>query len=381
MPFSRPLLTDLQSQALADVAALGTGDLLRRSISLVLPYAQAGLAHGHYGFLDYISLQAVPATATGEFMYQWGYLKGITPKAATPASGAVTFTGAAGVSIPSGTQVSAAGGVTYSTTASGTVSGTTVTVLVTADIAGSAGNLGAGSAISLSTSISGINAAGIVATAITSGADVETDSAYRLRMLARYASPPQGGSSADYIGWATEVAGVTRAWVAPNGAGAGTVVVYTMWDDVEAAHGGFPQGSDGVATGETRDTAATGDQLVVANYIFAPFRRPTTALVFSVAPSAYPINFTIADLDTSTADVRAAISVALTAVFRRSASPGGTTYPLAVSGAVNGKMYPSEFQAAIAAVSGVNRFTLTAPAISIIAPAGSIPALGTITYV
>lgn len=379
MPFSRPLLTDLQSQALADVAALGTGDLLRRSISLVLPYAQAGLAHGHYGFLDYISLQAIPATATGEFMYQWGYLKGITPKAATKASGTVLFSGIAGVSIPAGTQVSATGGITYSTTVSGTVSGTTVMVPLLADLAGIAGNLASGSAVSLSTSITGINAAGIVATAIASGADAETDSAYRLRMLARYASPPQGGSNADYIGWATELAGVTRAWLAPNGAGPGTVVVYTMWDDVEASYGGFPQGVNGVAANEPRDTPATGDQLVVANHIMP--LRPTTALVYSVAPIAYPVNFTIADLDMSTAAVRAAISVALAAVFRRSASPGGTIYPLSVNGTVNGRMYPSEFQAAIAAVSGVNRFTLTSPSASITAPAGNMPTLGTVTYV
>ena len=39
------------------------------------------------------------------------------------------------------------------------------------------------------------------------------------------------GDNDDYVAWATEVPGVTRAWCSPNGMGAGTVVVRFVRDD------------------------------------------------------------------------------------------------------------------------------------------------------
>lgn len=55
-----------------------------------------------------------------------------------------------------------------------------------------------------------------------------------------YPAPPQGGSADDYDAWVRTVPGVTRVWLNPLGAGPGTVVLYTMFDLAEAAHGGFP---------------------------------------------------------------------------------------------------------------------------------------------
>ncbi|MFC7611718.1 baseplate J/gp47 family protein [Teichococcus aestuarii] len=102
-------------------------------------------------------------------------------------------------------------------------------------------------------------------------------------MLDRFRAPPQGGAVADYETWARAVPGVTRAWIAPNGMGAGTVVVYAMLDDAQAGAGGFPQGADGVAAAETRATPATGDQLTIADALYP--LRPATALVYVVAPT------------------------------------------------------------------------------------------------
>ena len=47
------------------------------------------------------------------------------------------------------------------------------------------------------------------------------------------ADPPVApwGDNDDYVAWATEVPGVTRAWCSPNGMGAGTVVVRFVRDD------------------------------------------------------------------------------------------------------------------------------------------------------
>jgi uncharacterized phage protein gp47/JayE len=368
MPFQRPTLTELSKQARADIAqASGDYAILRSSPLGILAKAVTGLVQGLYGYLDWLARQAVPATATGEFLRAWAALVGIFPKDGGTASGTASFSGVPGSVLPDGTQLArSADGLAYVTTAIGTIDGSgLVTVPVTAAAAGATGNLVAGAQVVITSAVIGINATGNVAAPFTGGADAELEEDFRDRMLARYQAPPQGGSVEDYITWAKEVVGVTRAWVTPNGAGAGTVVVYTMLDDAQAGAGGFPQGSDGVASAETRGVPATGDQLLVANHIYP--LRPATALVYAVAPLAYPIPYIIADLAEDNAENRVAIAAALTGMMRRTASPGGTIYPSDSNGAIKG-------------VPGVTRFTLIYPTAPLTAPAGQLPILASITW-
>src|SRR5581483_12073731 len=122
-------------------------------------------------------------------------------------------------------------GAAYVTLADVTVGGGgTATVALQAQAVGSASNLEVGQVLVLDVPIPGVSATFTVTDA-TAGADVEDEAAYRTRYLQAYAKPPQGGSVADYEEWALDVPGVTRAWVMPNGLGAGTVVVYTMFDE------------------------------------------------------------------------------------------------------------------------------------------------------
>jgi hypothetical protein len=74
---------------------------------------------------------------------------------------------------------------------------------MTATVAGAYTNCDPGTPISIAQPVSGINSGGVTAGPTTGGADNETNDALRTRMLARYAAPPQGGSSADYIGMGT----------------------------------------------------------------------------------------------------------------------------------------------------------------------------------
>ena len=370
MPFARPPLTTLRSQAMQDVT---TSDLphadgfLRRSVMRVLALVQAGLAHLHYGFLDWIAKQAVPFTATDEYLVAWAGLKGIIRKAATQATGPVMFTGVAGSAIPSGAAVNRSDGLAYVTTTSATISGTgSATVTIQAVAAGAAGDADTGGQFILGTAIGGVNSVGFAVAPIAGGADQESDADFRTRMLQRYAQPPQGGALADYLEWAAQVPGVTRAWASDLGAGAGMVIVWFMMDEVQAAHQGFPQGTNGGATSEWRTAPATGDMLTVANWIYP--LRPVTALVYVAAPTALPVNFSISNLSLDTADIRTAISAALTALFRQSAQVGGT-------------MYQSQFEEAVTAVAGVSRFTLSTPLTPVVAGAGYLPVLGTISYV
>lgn len=377
MPWSRPTLTDLRTQTYGDVTTnlAGANGFLRRANLAVLSNVLAGLANLHYGYEDYISLQSVPFTATDEFLEGWAALKGITREPAIAWTGTAIGTGINLADCPSGTPLNRDDGVVFVTTADATVSGTSITVQIQAQIAGANGNNITGTPLLLGVGVPNVNANFTVASSITVGADVELDAAFRARMLQRYANPPQGGSYQDYIGWALKVPGVTRAWCLPNGMGLGTVIVYTMFDITEAAHGGFPQGSNGVATLETRDTAATGDQLAVANYIFP--LRPVTALVYSCAPIADPKNFTIANLTPNTTDNQNALEAAISSVFLQSATPGGV---LLSNGTSGGTVALKLIEGAINNIPSITDFIITSPLTDIVSTTGYIATLGTVTF-
>lgn len=370
MPYTRPTLTALRNQVTQDIAAAlpGADALLRFSNLNITGIAQANLANLHYGYLDWIALQATPFSATNEFLEGWAALKGVYRKGATAASGSVTFSGANAVLIPAGSRLVRGDGVTCTTLADATVGAGAVTVVATiaADPTGQGGafgNTAVGVTMTLSQAIAGVQATGAVSAAFTGGVDVERDEALRSRMLAAYQNTPQGGARTDYEGWAKGVSGVTRAWCSPNSFGAGTVVVYVMLDASEAAFNGFPQGANGVAAGESRATAATGDQLVVANAILP--LQPVTALVYVVAPTAAPVNFTISGIP---AGRRSAVQTAIADVFLRTAAAIGGSTPIAF------------IWTAIATVSGVSDFVISMPSVDIINAAGTLPTVGNLTY-
>lgn len=378
MPFARPTLSELRGQTTADIqsALPGADALLRFSNLAILGQVLAALANGHYGYLDWIARQAVPFTSTDEHLEGWAALKGVTRKAAQPAVGTIVVTGTAGRTVPAGSTFLRGDGFGYVATADATLVGTAGAVFVRAIAVGAAGNAVDGTAFTLAQSISGVNAAGQATGPVTGGDDIETDDALRGRMLAAYASPPQGGSAGDYQEWALAVPGVTRCWVLPNGMGPSTIILYFMMDGAEAAHGGFPQGANGVAAAETRDAPAAGDQLALADAIFV--KQPVTPIVYAVAPLPNAIDLTIAGLAAAGASVRAAIAAAVANALLLNARPGGTTNVSAI-------------EAAIAAVNGSDGFVITAitagagtitpgAAGNIVSSAGRLPVLGAITF-
>jgi len=370
MPFTRPTLTALRNQVAQDISSAlpGSDALLRFSNLNISGIAQANLANLHYGYLDWIARQANPFTATDEFLEGWAALKGVYRKSATSATGSVSFSGANGAVIPAGSGLVRGDGVTGTTLADATVaSGTAiVSATITADptgVGGAFGNAAVGVAMTLSQAIAGVQASGAVSAAFTGGADIETDASLKSRMLLAYQNTPQGGDKTDYEGWAKSVPGVTRAWCSPNSFGAGTVVVYVMLDASESAFNGFPQGSNGVATGEPRAAPATGDQLIVANYILP--LQPVTALVYVVAPTASPVNFSISGIPSAK---HSAVQAAIADVFFRNGMATGGSIPIAF------------VWTAIATVSGISDFVITTPSADIANAAGTLPTVGTITY-
>lgn len=377
MPFARPTLTDLRAQAAADITSglSGSDPLLRFSALKILGDAEAGLAHLHYGYTDWVSKQSNPFTATDEFLEAWAALKDVFRLPATQATGQITFSGTGGVAIPSGASIARGDGVIYTTTAGATVvSGSAVVPAIAAadpaGLTGTFGNCAIGTSMTLRSPIAGITSTGSVSTTFTGGADVETDDSLRSRMLLAYQAIPQGGAQNDYVKWAREVAGVTRAWCNPNGFGPGTVVVYPMLDVTESAHGGFPQGAGGVATLEPRlPTKATLDLLAVANHIFP--LRPATAIVLVESPVAAPVNFSISGVASS---LRTAVSAAIAGVFTLYGSPISSTP------GQNGTVNLSYIESAIAAITGSSGFVITSPVGNITGTTGQLPTVGTITW-
>ena len=370
MPFSRPTLSDLKAQVAADVQAnlQGVSALLRNSVLRVITVVQAGLAYLHYGYLDWIAKQAVPWTATDEYIVGWGALKNVYQKGATNASGQAIFNGTPGRTIGAGVTVVRGDGRTYVVQSGASVgSGGAVIVSVSDSQPGAAGNCDAGTALSLGTAIPDIQSSGSAADAFIGGADVESPDAFQARVIARYQASPQGGDKNDYVTWATAIPGVSRAWCVPNGFGVGTVIVYFMMDSAESAHGGFPQGTNGVAAAETRRAVtATGDQLIVANAIFD--EQPVTALVYACAPIQNLIDFTISGLALASAATKTAVEAAISDVFLRKGEPGGT-------------VDISDVNSSIDAVPGTSGFVIVAPVGNIVSASGYLPTRGAVNFI
>ncbi|WP_181946512.1 baseplate J/gp47 family protein, partial [Klebsiella pneumoniae] len=77
----------------------------------------------------------------------------------------------------------------------------------------------------------GVNSDGVVADAgISGGADVESVAELLTRLLYRKRNPPTGGALHDYVIWATELPGISRAWAFDCWHGLGTVGLAWVYD-------------------------------------------------------------------------------------------------------------------------------------------------------
>ncbi|PHM70403.1 baseplate J/gp47 family protein [Xenorhabdus kozodoii] len=378
MPFKRKTLTELreQNRSFLQSELQKTGPLLRFSNMGVLADMDAGMAHLHYGYLDYIARQTTPFTSTDEWLAGWAALKKIYRKPAAAARcEKFQFTGTAGAIIPPAAILNRGDGYQYQTVAETRIDahgrGISSIIGILPDITdnisggGVAGNAPAGTVLTLDQSIAGVDVEGTAIVAITGGADIERESDFRSRMLLAYQGSPQGGSDDDYKQWALAVPGITRAWVRPRAAGAGTVGVYIMCDN--NGRDGFPIGTDGVSSHESYAVHATGDQLRVADYIYR--LRPTTALVWVLSPIKRTINFTITGIAHVGTDVTSKIEAAIDNVLFEHGNPDGT-----------GRIFISDLQYAIADVPGTAGFVITSPVTNIELSVGQLPIRGEVRY-
>ena len=354
MPFARPTLNEIIDRLVTDVASRlpGTGTtLLRRSLAGVLARSEAGAAHSLYGYLDFISRQAIPDTAEDEYLLRWAAIwlpDGRKPATFASGTDALQVTGAVGSFMPSGTLFVRSDQVVFRTTEDLTLASGTGTVSVTAQLAGVAGNTVAGISLQLQQPVTGfVSTAVVVSPGIAGGVDEESLAALQARLIKRIQQPPQGGSVADYETWALAVPGVTKVWVAPLELGPGTVTVRVGNDDVAGNYIPSPA-------------------VVAAAQAYINERRPVTAQVTVLAPIADPRPHSIA-LTPNTAATQSAVLAELRDMYEREAEPGGI-------------ILLSKVREAVSVANGVLNSAVTVPAADYDAPTGYLPTVGAITW-
>jgi uncharacterized phage protein gp47/JayE len=323
-------LRERRKQVRDDIAAHvpGADASVPNTVLRAVSESQASLTHDNDLHLDWVVEMAIPDSAQGEFAERWGNIwlpQG--RKGATYAAGEITVTGTSGASVPTGTQLTCsvvddegeAVVLEFEVTAGITLAGSSGVAAITALTPGALANLDEGAQLSFVNPPGGIDGSATVADpGLAGGAEIESDADLIERYIARIQEPPHGGAAHDYVAWALEVPGVTRAWAASE-MGIGTITVRFMMDDVRASDDGLPEESD-IA--------------LVQAYIDA-LRPVTVADFWAYGPIKQTETITISNLATDTPEVRNNIKLEVREMLRARAAPGKTIYASWVREAVS----------------------------------------------
>jgi uncharacterized phage protein gp47/JayE len=407
MAFSRPSLAELVERIQKDFESRLSlqAPLLRRALVYVFARVVAGAVHMLHGHIEWGVRQVFPDQAERERLLQFGGLFGLSLNPAAYASGNLVLAGTNATVVPLRTIFQRADGTTYTSGSDATIAtltawagatayvagdlrrnggnvyqcitagtsagsgGPTTTstditdgtvhwryiavgsaaalAAVTADVAGLDGSCDLGTAITFQSPVAGASSAATVAYGgLSGGADEEDIEDFRVRVLARLRSPPHGGNADDYVAWAKEVSGVTRAWCYPLEGGAGTVTVRFVRDD------------------DASIIPDSGEVTAVQNHIDG--KAPVTAVVTVAAPTADALNYTLHIVPDTTA-TRAAVEAELKDLVRRESAPGGA-------------ILLSHIRSAIGSATGVTDYTLTSPAADVVHATGHMAVHGTVTW-
>jgi uncharacterized phage protein gp47/JayE len=335
------------------LSQLGARGMLPNSVLRIMSDAMAGQGFQALLYLDWLAKQLMPDTAETEWLDRFGVIwltnadgsKG--RKAASYAAGVVQFQGNPMV-LPIGTTVSGMNGVLYQTTTEADIGDVGIgTAEVVAQTAGAIGNLPDGDSMMLTPETLGVTANALGD--ITGGADQENDDQLRERILFRIQNPPMGGSQADYIAWAMEVPGVTRAWAACE-MGPGTMTVRFLMDGLYPDNHGLPTPADIMTVQDFIDT-----------------KRPVTVMdTFVMAPILYFYDITIRNLVNDDPNVMAGIETSIQNLELLRSQPGQT-------------WYRSWVDEAISQTIGETSHELDYETTAMPAP-GYMPCIGTILY-
>ncbi|WP_194164263.1 baseplate J/gp47 family protein [Agarivorans sp. B2Z047] len=230
MAYISPSLEDLIKQGELDIETHldGSQPRLPFSVERAINFAQSALVKDLHDRIDYVSRQIVPGTENSDSTIIYNAnRRGIQRKSATKAQGSVSFVAEVGTNLPAGREMQRGDGVIYITLSNTQESGGVIVADVEAQRPNSEsydGNVSAGVTVKLITPADGIASSGeTIEPGITGGVNEEPIEALLERLIFQMRYPPQGGAEFDYVRWALEVPGVTRAWTYPTWYGLGTV--------------------------------------------------------------------------------------------------------------------------------------------------------------
>ncbi|MBV7262554.1 baseplate J/gp47 family protein [Photobacterium sp. WH24] len=315
MPYNAPSMAESIRQLEGDIALeLGLESELpficsERAIAFAVGAAKRDI-HDH---IDWLAKQIVPSSESDEqTIVEKAAYEGVPRKLAKKASGPASIPASAAAVMPLDAVLKSDSGQRYVVTEAQLPENGAITFMVLAEQAGSAGNLAAGEVLTLVSPVPGVEAKA-TAGDISGGSDLEPVSELLGRLYFRKQNPPMGGALHDYIAWATEVGGVTRAWS------------YDMYQ------GGSTVGLTFVCDGEP-DIIPTDNKITeVDTYIYRHADPATGELVgrpggielilFKLRLKTIQLSI---DLTPDTGETRAAVVAQLKGLERAYAKPGST---------------------------------------------------------
>lgn len=341
MAFERPTIQELIARVQSDAESRLGQKVMRWTLVSVLSRVIAGVSHTLHGHINFILRQIFSSTAEGAYLERRASEYGIYRKAASYATGVVTFVGL-GV-VPEGTLLQTGDGAVYVTTADSSDG----EAPIKASAAGASGNADAGMELTLISPVEGVQST-CTAGELTGGADAEDDEALRERLLFRQKSPPKAGTKQDYVKWALEVPGVTRAWCFPKEMGQGHVTVRFMTD------------------GMTQD-GIPNETMVKTVTAYIEEEMPVTTVLHVVAPIPKKLDMTI-DILPDTENLRQQVEGAIAQTIVAEAAPSGA-------------ILLTSLNRAVAGVSDLTSYRLQVPGDDVACSTGEIFVPGKITFV
>lgn len=268
-------------------------------------------------------------------------------KGATAASGYMRWEGVSdGLKVTAGSVIQRDDLVQYTATADATSSGGVLRVPIACSSAGAVGNADDGTSLILVTPVNGLPSSGVADT-LTGGFDTEELETWRARVIERYYWTPQGGADGDYVVWAKEVPGITRAWTYRHWMGTGTVGVMIASSDLINP---IPE--------ESTETAARQH--------IEPLAPVAGSDLYVFRPVAHKVDFHIR-VTPDTPEIRTAITAELRSFLLRDGYP-------------QGELKVSRISEAISGANGEYSHQLLAPADNISIAKNELAVLGTISW-
>lgn len=226
---------------------------------------------------------------------------------ATAASGLVTVAATGAVTVETGAVLTRSDGAEFVVDAGVVLTGSgTATVAATSLLPGAAGVTAASTTLAAASGVTGVATFAVDAGGLGGGADLETNAAYRSRLLFAKAYPDHGGSPPDWARYTLAVPGVTRVFIDPLAAGRGTVVVYPMFDDTR------PNG-----------IGLESDRLVVESALRVS--GPGAGLPIVRLPVGVPVDMVLTDIEPATPEVFAAVTEEIAMTFAANARVAGVS--------------------------------------------------------